>query len=92
MQRGIAEKKGVLSNTATLASNIASTSNETNAVPRKVSTITEKHDANRIWWKMKLENKTVENEKLILQSFGCRAKCEDWAYGKIRPSTDSISK
>ena len=54
-----------------------------NAVPKKVLTVAEQHEAARIWWKTKLENKTVDNEELVIRSFGCRAKCEEWVYGKI---------
>jgi len=54
-----------------------------NAVPKKVLTVAEQHEAARIWWKTKLENKTVDNEELVVRSFGCRAKLEEWVYGKI---------
>ena len=63
-----------------------------NVVPKKVNTVAEQHEAARIWWKKKLENKTVENEKQVVRSFGCRARCEEWVYGKQGPKTDTVSK
>ena len=56
------------------------------------SSVAQQHEAAKIWWKAKLESKTVENEKQVLQSFGCRAKCEEWVYGKRVSPTDSIAK
>ena len=63
-----------------------------NSAPRKVRTVAEQHEAARIWWKRKLENKTVDNEELVIRSFGCQAKCEEWVYGKISIYECSPSK
>ena len=60
---------------------------------KKVPTPAEQHEEARLWWKKKLESKTADNEKMVLQSFGCRSKCEEWVYGHGKSqSTDSFSK
>ena len=63
-----------------------------NSAPKKIQTVAEFHEAARIGWKKKLENKSVYNENEIVRWFGCRAKCEEWVYGKNGPPTESISK